>query len=166
MTTVFIGIDAGAKGGIAAITKDVHDYQDVFFKTLPESDTEKWEIIKRFSPSPIYNRVVCVIERILPGSFEGSAKDSVAKLYGSYRFLCGLLVASGIKQQNTHHVLATQWHRTLGISPRKKTETDSKWKSRLVRIAEKTFPRLAITQRTADALLISEFCRLKYEELK
>lgn len=174
---VYIGIDPGSQGGIAAIYPEGYEPK-VYFKTLPSIYEEIWDIFSHLVVASKRKEIpfeselkdaefVAVIEKQLPGAFEGSEKSSIAKLYGDYCALCMALTAADIPYVS---IPAREWHKELGISPRRKTkgisveESKSEFKNRLKREAEKLFPRLAITLRTSDALLIAEFCRRKYED--
>lgn len=82
----------------------------------------------------------------------------------NYGMLRGFLVASGMEWEEVRPV---KWQRELGI-PKVKDEEYGDRKRRLTALAKALFPDIPkevgkITQKTADALLIAEFLRQKYE---
>lgn len=162
---LFIGIDSGKSGGIAALAG-----KSVYYTKMPTTEIEIWRWIKGLKmvrTSPDGSR--CMIESINYGWVRNHNAGSVSKLYGSYMQLRGFLVAAGIPFET---VMASKWQKTLGIKPRdKKHETDTMWKDRLVSVARKLFPKLSIwklpakiQRAVADALLIAEYCRRKHKE--
>ena len=70
------------------------------------------------------------------------------------------LTAAGIPFEEVTPVV---WQRGLGIPVRKKDESRSQFKGRLKAKAQQLFPQVKVTLKTADALLISEYCRRKRE---
>lgn len=82
----------------------------------------------------------------------------------SYGFLRGCLTATGMEWEGARPVL---WQREIGV-PRIKDEEYGDRKRRLTKLARDLFPNIPkevgkITQKTADALLIAEYLRQKYE---
>jgi hypothetical protein len=114
--------------------------------------------------------VIVLLERIAPG-FPGTGKVQMAKLYGNYRMVRGILVALGCQ---VGEAMAARWQSTIGV-PRMVTRGKSKhfkrkagkeYKRRLKERAQELFPECKVTLKTADALLLAECCRRHYEELK
>lgn len=154
-TSLYLGIDPGANGGLALIGGG-----SVAFKTMPKTDKGVYDWLR--SKSQVVGgkqQLRCTIERVVPG-FPGSTKGSIAKLYGSYRALCMALTACGIDYTS---VMPVVWQRRLGIPQREKTEKKSQWKWRLKTECERVFPRLKVTLATCDALLIAEYCRRQHK---
>jgi Holliday junction resolvasome RuvABC endonuclease subunit len=75
--------------------------------------------------------------------------------YGGLRMA---LIAASIPFEE---VTPRTWQKALGVVVRKKTETKTQFKNRLKAKAQQLFPRESITLKTADALLIAEYCRRK-----
>jgi len=155
---VYLGIDPGANGGLAALYADPSDpteVVDVKFKTMPDTELEIYEWILGLEHG-VESRAV--IEWINPAMY-GTDKASMSKLYGSYMALRMALVAASFS------FIAEKpqvWQKVLGIPHRKKTEKTSAWKGRLKKEAEEWFPQLHITLATSDALLIAQYCRLRF----
>ena len=68
------------------------------------------------------------------------------------------LIAAGIPFEE---VIPRTWQKGVGITPRGKGETKTRFKNRLKAKASQLFPKVNVTLATADALLIAEFCRRK-----
>ena len=157
---VYVGIDPGASGGYAALYPD----GVIGFHSFADSEAQRWDQMRMLA---LQDRPFAVIEEI-HGSFQGSSKGSVAKLYGSYTALRMAMVGLGIPFVA---VGAGVWHRALGIPPRVRAskkhpertpESTTEWKNRLKAEAAKRFPRLKVTLATADALLIACYCKQVY----
>ncbi len=165
MTQAFIGIDPGAKGGIALLMPN-----RVEFKSLPDRPNEIWNLILELTTTAEQcDEVHTLIEQV--SGFQGVAHPgsrmfSFGKCCGWIEMaLVGLLPSK--QEGNIHTVLPKVWQKGLGISSLKKTGNKSKddtaWKNHLKREAERRFPELLIIKATADALLIAAYCRQENE---
>lgn len=161
---IYTGIDPGKKGGIAWLYK-----KEVYYQRFPIEEKKIWSVIlagvSQVSTT-ILTRVAC-IEWINPGMF-GTGKSSMSKLYGSYMQLRGFLVAADIPFTA---VMPAKWQKELGIKPKRKEESKTQWKDRLVNEARKLFPKLPLWKSTAndqraiaDALLIAHYCRITHQK--
>ncbi len=88
----------------------------------------------------------------------GPAMFNFGACYGALQMA---LVAS-FGQERSLTVTPRAWQGGLGISPRKKSESTTDWKNRLKSVAQSLFPDTQVTLKTADALLIAEYCRRLY----
>lgn len=162
--SVYIGIDPGASGGLAALWFEMGEKWGVFTQKLGCTDKEAWEWFKEHSKhhgrQDIPFRLFAVIEKV--GGYVGSAQPGSAmfKFGRSYGFLHGCLVAAGIQ-----YVEATpqKWQKFLGIAPRRKEESKTQWKNRLRMFAERLYPNVKVTLAVADALLIATYCQRIHE---
>ena len=152
--TYYIGIDPGASGGIAVLRTSIVSIG------MPKTETDLWSHIKEWANLPKMT-VFAVLEQVggyVGGAGQpGSAMFKFGQSYGSIRMA---LIAAGIPFET---VTPQVWQKKLGIPPRnkKKNETKSAFKNRLKAKAAQLFPDEKITLQTADALLISEYCRRK-----
>lgn len=162
---IYIGIDPGASGGLAALLP----FGEVKFSSMPDTERGIWNWIASYSPPG--NNAVVVLEWITPGFF-GIDKSSGAKLFGSYMALRMALIGNGfVEGRNLHVAKAVDWQAALGIPCRRRAKSKTKkspavngesreeWKGRLKREAEKRFPRLLVTLATSDALLIATYAK-------
>ena len=166
---IYIGIDPGVNGGLAAI----YPNGSVSFSRMPPSDGAVWEWLAPFRVEGVDS--VALIEKVQghigrkrtnkEGKEEvghpGSAMFKFGQSYGALRMA---LLASGIGPaiRRGWEVTPQEWQRGLEISPREAGLGRGHWKKHLKRAAQRLFPRLKVTLKTADALLIAEWCRRVY----
>lgn len=141
---MYLGIDPGASGGLAIISSNPSGWD------MPSTERDIWELIDHLSDS-------CdkaLIEWIHP-AIQGIGKSPMSKLYGNYMACRMALVAAEIPFDD---VKPAAWQKELGMK-RSKDEKQHKWKGRLKQKAQQLFPQCHVTLKTADALLIAEYCR-------
>lgn len=165
MSDIYLGIDPGVNGGLAALTPEGRVHQ---VTKMPKGDKVVWNWIEQYrmysSAHPV--EIYAVIESIPPAvgiknsKGKGSSKGSMSKLYGSYRALRMALVAAGIIVCDVK--LGEVW-RAFDIAPRRKEETQSQWKGRLKAKAQILFSKTRVTLAISDALLFAEYGRRKGE---
>jgi hypothetical protein len=153
--SAYLGIDPGANGGFVLLSSQKIVRHMI---AMPSTERDIWQLIVNLGPQ----NPTALIEWIHP-AIQGIGKSSMSKLYGNYCSLRMALTAAGIPFED---IKATKWQRELGISPRKKTENQSKWKNRLKAKAQVLFPStiVPITLKTCDALLIAEYLRRSDEK--
>jgi crossover junction endodeoxyribonuclease RuvC len=145
--TAYIGIDPGQLGGIAVICGSVID-----LSLMPGTHRDIWDWFDNWCWDG--KTVFGIIEKA-----HAMPKQGVTGMfrYGmGYGALCMALTAARIPFEEVHPRV---WMRGLGISPRKKNEPKAQWKQRLRRKAQQLFPSVEVSLKTADALLIAEYCR-------
>lgn len=157
---VYVGIDPGASGGMSVLSFAYSGAVPVVTSTAFGNATAKqiWESLPGTGRGLLADRqqVFVTIEKVggfVKGSpMPGSAMFNFGKSYG---MLLGFLTAAGIPHEE---VTPQKWQKALGIIPRNKDEGKTDFKRRLRSLAESLFPREKITNATADALLIAEYC--------
>lgn len=140
----FIGIDPGAGGGIAV----VNNAGRAEAWKMPATERDVYDLLAGIPDS------YAVIEHVHSMPQQGVA--SSFKFGASYGFVRGCLIGCGIPFEQ---VGPRSWMKALGIRVRHKTETPTQWKNFLKSIAQQLFPEVRVTLKTADALLIAEYCR-------
>lgn len=146
---IYLGFDPGATGGIAA----VRGSEVLINKPMPSTEKDIWEFINL---TGLHNAPrMAVIEQISTAIY-GTDKSTQSKLYGNYAALRMACTAAGIAYET---ITPRKWQAGLGIAARKLEESDTVWKNRLKIKAQQLFPRATVTLATADAILISEYCR-------
>lgn len=158
---VCIGIDPGKSGGLVCLfglgvsslipmpdsERDVWDWIDI---SANFSKSEKFAVIEKVSSSPQMGVV------------------SAFTFGQGYGFLRGCLTAAAIPFEE---VRPQVWQKELGLSPRKKSESQTQWKKRLRGFAQQLYPSLPIWNEPkslerqlaiCDALLIAHFCKMKH----
>jgi len=139
-----IGIDPGRTSGGIAIW--FHD-NDWLLKKMPTTEKDlaefaRYVLTDRFHP-------IAFVEKI--GSFGRNYGTAIIKLALHYGVILGILSTMRIE---THEVTPNVWQKKLNCL----TKGD---KSISKRRAQMLFPKLKITNATADALLIAEYGRQK-----
>lgn len=148
--TAYIGIDPGKSGGIAILYMD-----EVIAAKTPVTPADIYSHLKTYS-----RKCTAVIEQVGGYIGEGQPGSAMFNFGRGVGHLEMALLACGIPAES---VPPRKWQKAMGISSRKKTETKAQWKSRLKSVAQRLFPSENVTLATADALLIAEYCRRKYE---
>lgn len=157
--TVYVGIDPGASGGIAVLRG--HEFAVTALDKTTDRDV--WNFLASAASG---RPVVAAIERNTGYVGDGGNTGSSMFVFGeSSGFLRGLLVAAGASFER---VQPNAWQKALGIPPRgrksptRAAEPKAAFKRRLRQVAEQLFPRVNVTNATADALLLAEYARRKH----
>ncbi len=151
---VYLGVDPGANGGLAAVTTS----GSFGVASMPDTERDVWEWfadVKRQFPGCDPFAVIEKVSGYIGEAQPGSAAFKFGASYGGLRMA---LVAAGIPFEE---VTPQKWQKFLGIPPRnnKGGETKTAFKNRLKAKAQQLFPGVKVTLATADALLIMEYCR-------
>lgn len=146
-----VGIDPGVSGAVVLLSDQGRKVEKVLnAATLGDRVS--------FLRSVPRGLVFAAVEEV-PTAIFGAGKSSCSKLYGSYRELLAVLLTLGLRHETVRPVV---WQRGVGVSARKKGETNTAWKNRLKAKAQALFPSEKVTLATADALLIAEYARRKF----
>lgn len=143
----YIGIDPGVGGGIACISK-----YDVEVWNMPDSDVCLFDLIDNLGPD-----AKCVIEEV--GAFQGQAARASFTFGSQYGRARMAVVAAGVPLELARPQM---WQKAMGLS-KTKEETKTERKRRLKIRAQEMFPGIKVTNTTADALLLAEYCRRLFE---
>lgn len=145
----YIGVDPGLSGGVAVLTEDATVH--ILLKT-PDSEAELWEIFDEILPVPA---VPVLLEKVhsRPGQ-SAVATFSFGQIYG---FTRACLTAAELQFED---VQPKAWQKVFGLKKDKLEEYDE-YKRRIRDLAQSLFPDVFVTLKTADALLIAEYCRRK-----
>lgn len=156
MSKALLAIDPGLSGGIAwrlpnyiigrgCLATNMPDTEGDILQTLSEykrtCDIEKWELVAYVEAVPIG----------MPG--KGAA---MAKLNSNAAFIRGCLMALGVR---IIMVRPTEWQSFYNLGKRSGCKSDSEWKGKLKGEAQRRFPNLKVTLKTADALLLLEYAK-------
>lgn len=154
----YVGIDPGKSGGIAWLNPDGSCAHMV---DMPDTEHAIFEALSGVSFA--HHKMVAVIERV--HSFPGQGVASSFTFGMGYGGLRMALIALGIPFEE---VEPSKWQNQLDIPPRRKRqgkrkeESKSHFKKRLIARAEQVFPGERVTNKTADALLIALYCRRRH----
>lgn len=168
----FVGIDPGGSGGIAIILDQGNGSLSYSACAMPKTEKGIWATL-----SEIYSHAFCksftLIEEVggyLPPrkgiggdgekKYGGDTGSSMFKFGQSYGGLRMALIAAGLDEgRHWKSLRPFTWQKGLKIDPRARGEKKPAFKNRLKRFAQELFPGKATTLKTADALLIAEYCR-------
>ena len=142
---IYLGIDPGCSGGIAAIIPNVVEPFTLKLADKTETDVREW--LEEFDPT----ECLAVIEAVASSPQMGV--KSAFTFGRSYGFLRGLLVGRRIAFVEAR---PQAWQKALGCLT-KGDKNISKAR------AQQLFPAVKVTHATADALLLATYCR-RYDE--
>jgi hypothetical protein len=152
---IYIGIDPGVSGGIAAIDEQGTFVEAVKMPMAPRDLLDLLDLIGRGSDRSYPRRAV--LEKAGPSPQMGVVSAfTFAKVYG------GVLVALAAVKLPFNEIAPGAWQRVMGVlQPRggDRTVGRSKDKNISKRRAQQLFPHQTVTHAIADALLLAEFCR-------
>jgi crossover junction endodeoxyribonuclease RuvC len=145
-----IAIDPGVSGGVAV---------QWFGKTdcwpMPETQGDLLERLREIKNVAGLegDELVCVLEEV--SGFAGKAQPGSAMFrFGEhFGFIKGVVQALGIRLVM---VRPQVWQKGFGLGTASACRTKSEWKNKLKAEAQRRFPQLNVTLKTADALLILE----------
>jgi hypothetical protein len=169
---VVIAIDPGVSGGLA-----VSVWGKTVCHAMPATQGDVLELIRDFkrlaecephgppagcvpvaAPPAIGPRVEieCVLEKV--GGFAGKGQPGAAmfKSGEGYGFLQGVIQTLGIKLTL---VTPQVWQKGFGLGTASRCANKREWKNKLKAEAQRRFPGVPVTLKTADALLILEWVR-------
>jgi hypothetical protein len=147
-----IAIDPGASGGI------IQELEDGSILTFPMPETHK-EITDACAPRyALTDQIlaaptpVAYIEQLVKYTGRNMPSSSMATYASNWGLIMGALL---VYRYKIIEVPPKLWQKALGLGTAKgmsKTE----WKNKLKGLAQKLYPNLTVTLKTADALLILE----------
>ena len=141
MLRIYIGIDVGTNGGIAAINEERAPYVAT---RMPATDADLWLLLDRLTQA---GKCLAVLEKVHSSPQMGVRS---AFTFGANYGLCRMaLTAARIPFDEIHPF---KWQNKLGCLTKGDKNVS---KAR----AQQLFPELKITHPIADALLLAEYCR-------
>ena len=144
----YMGIDPGQSGSIAVIRSTGSVVQ---LMPMPATERDVFDSIKYLAEDSV-NAVIEKVHAMPQQGVSSTFKFGVG--YGGLRMA---LIAAGIPFDE---VTPMKWQKALGVVKRNtKTESKNDHKKKLLQKAQQLFPGIKITLKTADSLLIAEYCR-------
>jgi crossover junction endodeoxyribonuclease RuvC len=147
MSKIFIGIDPGNSGSLAAIYHDgaviIHEFKDATLKDLYDY----------FDDVTIGGEPIALLEKVhaMPGQGV-SSMFTFGQNFGR--------IEMALTSNKISFTMATpqEWMKFYGVK-REKEESKTLWKKRLRQLAEGIFPNIKVTANNADALLIANYLK-------
>lgn len=151
MTRTYIGIDPGVSGGIAWDSGQL-----AAGIPMPETDSDICDMIAELivgSENPKVTLVIEDVPKYVGTNVPGSSIFPLA-------FNCGLIrgVALAMKVPIIL-VKPHDWQKHFRLGTKKDAGSTTAWKNKLKAEAQRRFPHLKVTLKTADSLLILAFAR-------
>jgi len=147
----YMGVDPGAtEGGITLVSNET----DLIVHPMPETVTELWDVFADCKASNDDEPIVfAFLEKV--HSMPGQGVSSTFKFGNGNGRLEMALTAAGLSWD---YVAPAKWQRELGITVIKNEKKTHK-KNRHKDLAGRLFPSYKPVHKTADSVLISEYCR-------
>ena len=144
-----IAIDPGVNGGIAW----TNEQGDACVVPMPQTVRDVRKALVLAIGQTQHKQVF--VEKV-GGYVAGSPAPGSAMFNFGYSagVLEGLLCSADIPYD---FVLPTTWQKPLGLGGRKSCASPGEWKNKLKAAAQRKFPHIDVTLKTADALLILDF---------
>lgn len=165
MSYLYLGLDPGASGGLAALYPQTEG--TVVASKMPSTERGIWDWLRNCSSNlPIRAAIEQVGGYFSSDYGRGGMGASMFHFGQGYGFLRGCLTV--LKTEGRLEwvdVTPGVWQRSLGITPRGKSESKTDHKNRLKERAQHLFPELKVTLATADALLLAIWCRNHYTKV-
>ena len=150
---LYIGIDPGAAGGVCVIDEggDIRLIANMAKITEPELVRHLSEIAPHVA--------IATLEKV--GAMPKQGLSSTFKFGRNVGMMEGLLMGVGIPYEM---VTPQTWQKSLGVSRTDPSQAKTAHKRSLKEAAQRFFPKFVkhITNNTADAVLMAEFCRRRH----
>jgi crossover junction endodeoxyribonuclease RuvC len=150
---VIFAIDPGAEGGVAVASNGA-----VACHPMPATEGDLLELIRDIKRAADVEgaETICVLERV--SGFAGKAQPGSAmfKFGEHFGFIKGVTQALEIKLVL---VLPQKWQKTFGLGTASACASKTQWKNKLKAEAQRRYPELNVTLKTADALLLLEYAK-------
>lgn len=146
MKKLILGIDPGKNGGMAVLDADTNEIIDI--TSMPSTLTDISDFVERHQDVSY-----AVLETV--HSMPGQGVASMFTFGQYYGYVQMAVVAHKIRCID---VLPAKWQQVLGLKA-KKGESKAEHKNRLKGLAQKLFPKVKVTLKNADALLLAEYGR-------
>lgn len=147
--TVIVAIDPGLSGGIAWRDQD----GEAGAVPMPDTEGDIADVLRTLKVRAA-GKPVAVIEDVpwVVGTRVNPA--ATAKLHRNVGYLHGVLHTLGFP---IIRVLPRTWQSAFGLGTRRAAGSDTVWKNKLKAEAQRRYPALDVTLKTADALLLLDY---------
>jgi hypothetical protein len=145
----YLAIDPGVGGGIAYLDTDFNVQAFPMPETLHDLRMQLSILCTKFCDHPLRPATVFIEE--LPKFAGKMSASSMGTMFRNYGRIEGILAAFGARIE---YLRPQAWQKELSLGE-KKTH-GPRWKAHLKGRAQALFPKLSVTLKTADALLILE----------
>jgi len=146
-----LAIDPGLSGGLAVI-----QFGKTVCHAMPETLGDVFELIASFQAASVVegHPMVCVLEEVSGFAGKGQPGSAMFKFGEHYGFVQGVVRSLGIRLEL---VRPQVWQKAFGLGTASRCASKSVWKNKLKAEAQRRYPQLKVTLKTADALLILDY---------
>ena len=159
-STIYLGIDPGAMGGLAVLYPSLPLPQQLAIRTTAKVSLGELRDWLAEHACPVES-CLAVLEKV--HAFPGQGVTSMFSFGENYGRLQGLLTALRIPYELAP---PETWQKALGIPRRGRGESKADFKRRLADHASRLFPSTEIPRAAADAVLLAEYARRQREGTK
>ena len=148
-----IAIDPGKSGGIA-----FRCGKSCGTQPMPETFGELTESLREFKQQATIEgcELVAYVERVQGFAGKNRPGFHMFGLGENFGAIQGILAALNVR---TILVRPQEWQKGFQLGSRSTSKSDNDWKNKLKAEAQRRFPELKVTLKTADALLILEYAQ-------
>jgi hypothetical protein len=151
---MIIAIDPGASGGIVVGRKG----QVISVCPMLETETDVVSFIRENIEADRVEQeeTVCVIEKV--GGYAGGPGQPGSAMFGFGKNVGIIYGALMMAQVKIIEVTPQKWQKALSLGTKSGMEK-TEWKNKLKAMAQRLYPTIKVTLKTADALLIFEYSK-------
>lgn len=150
MITNLLAIDPGAGGGLAWIDVEGNPH----CMSMPATEGDVLDALRELrSTHDISHAHVEEVGGYCGVGMPGSAMFKFGRGFG---FMLGALMAMGVRVEL---VKPQKWQKHFSLGTVRQSGGKTPWKNKLKSEAQRRFPSLAVTLKTADALLILDYAK-------
>jgi hypothetical protein len=146
-----MAVDPGLSGGVA-----VSRFGKIECYGMSETQGDLLTLIRDTATAGVVegSELICVLEAV--GGFVGKAQPGSAMFrFGEhFGFIKGVVQALGVRLVL---VRPQAWQKGLGLGTAGGCSSKTEWKNKLKAEAQRRFPRVIVTLKTADALLLLDY---------
>jgi hypothetical protein len=151
MNNIYIGIDPGNSGALAAIYYNgdvlIREFKDATIKDMYEY----------FEHVTVGGTPIALLEKV--HAMPGQGVTSMFTFGKNFGRIEMALISNKI---SFTMITPQEWMKYYGVK-RNKDESKTVWKKRLRELAERIFPNVKVTANNADALLIANYLKQTYK---
>lgn len=146
-----IAIDPGKDGGIAV---RFSEYKEAY--PMPDTFGDIIDLLRSiYAPS---GNIVCYLEKVSGFAGKGRPGAHMFKFGEGFGFLQGVIMSASIKLVL---VRPQEWQKHFALGTAAACTGKREWKNKLKAEAQRRYPRLDVTLKTADALLLLDYAIAK-----
>lgn len=141
-----VAIDPGASGGIAVESQ----FNKAIAFPMPGTEGDLINLLKPYAYAEFY------LENLVKHMGGGIPASAMAVYASNWGFIKGAIQGMGCP---LHIVGPQKWQKFLGLGNKRRDQSKTEWKNKLKAEAQRLYPHLGVTLKTADALLLLSYAK-------